>query len=333
MGHTMTRTDDRIGNLRSRSAAIAVPIPPGLRLRPASRRERKLALAVLLTGRTQQAEQAVQGFLRYVRDNQVDMEHLWLAWDGDVPVAASLVIPAAGRTGMAFLSPLHQRHQLPAAAAVIDQAVRQLDPAQVRLVQVLLEPGQDLDTEALLGADFKALAHLLYMQRLIGPADVPRPLELDPSLRYIAWSERDRQTFAQAILTSYEKTLDCPGLLGMRDIEDIMAGHMATGTFDPALWLAVYQDEQPAAVMLLSHQPQRQALELVYLGVSVAFRGRGLGKALLGHAIHLARQHRHHRIMLAVDEHNAPALKLYRALQFTLTARRTALVRALPMEA
>ena len=32
-----------------------------------------------------------------------------------------------------------------------------------------------------------------------------------------------RDRFAAAILASYRQTLDCPGLLGLRDIDDIIA--------------------------------------------------------------------------------------------------------------
>jgi ribosomal protein S18 acetylase RimI-like enzyme len=155
------------------------------------------------------------------------------------------------------------------------------------------------------------------------------PLHLAPPLRLLTWSQANRQTFAKAILASYEQTLDCPGLLGMRQIDDIIAGHMATGQFVPELWMALYREEEPAAVMLLGALPQRQALELVYLGVSVPFRRQGMARRLVDHAIHLAHRRRCNKLMLAVDEHNSPALKLYRSMHFIATARRTALVLAL----
>ena len=50
--------------------------------------------------------------------------------------------------------------------------------------------------------------------------------------------------FAETILQTYRDSLDCPGLNGVRQIEDIIAGHKASGEFDPALWFLLC--EQPA---------------------------------------------------------------------------------------
>src|SRR5690606_41179312 len=133
---------------------------------------------------------------------------------------------------------------------------------------------QAMEAQALMGAGFRKLAHLIYMQRPIrGPAT---PLNLRPPLRMLTCTPANEPAFAAAILASYEQTLDCPGLLGLRTIDDIIAGHMATGQFVPDLWMALYEGDKPAAVMLLGSLPQRQALELVYLGVSVSHRRQGL---------------------------------------------------------
>src|SRR5690606_32125084 len=103
-------------------------------------------------------------------------------------------------------------------------------------------------------ADFAPLAKLVYMQRAteqLGSRVAQE--EFGHGLRTIHWSEAVADVFARAILASYEDTLDCPKLLGLRDIDDVITGHKATGRFEPSMWTVLLDaDDQPAAVMLLN---------------------------------------------------------------------------------
>ena len=65
-------------------------------------------------------------------------------------------------------------------------------------------------------------------------------------------------------------------------------------------------EPEAAAVLLLSEIPDRDAWEVAYLGLTPAARGRGLGRAVLAHALDLARPHVP-RLELAVDVRNHPA--------------------------
>ena len=98
------------------------------------------------------------------------------------------------------------------------------------------------------------------------------------------------------------------------------------GRFEPKLWSAYYRDDQPVAVLLLNRLIDRAELELVYLGLSPAFRGKGLGKRLMQHALSLARAHNDTGIHLAVDQQNAPAMQLYKGLGFRATGRKVAMI-------
>ena len=83
-------------------------------------------------------------------------------------------------------------------------------------------------------------------------------------------------------------------------------------------------------VMLLAKLAPRQSVELVYLGVSLAWRGRGLARRMMTVALDDAARCGAVSILLAVDENNAPALRLYRSLSFRPTARKTAMIRTFP---
>ena len=60
-----------------------------------------------------------------------------------------------------------------------------------------------------------------------------------------------------------------------------------------------------AVILLLSEIPDRDVWEVVYLGLTVSARGRGLGLAAIAHALDLARPHVSH-IELAVDVRKRP---------------------------
>jgi len=282
------------------------------------------ALGLLLTGRPVAGGPAVDHFLRHADTHKLQLDQLWLATVNRQPAAAALVVPNPGRTGMLFVSPLLSPALVGPTAALVKAAAASQDPAKVRLLQALLEPSQTVAADALAAAGFRELAHLLYMQRR--GARNPQPLQLPDGLEAVHYSPEHRALFERAIQLSYEQTLDCPGLVGLRDMADIIAGHMGTGQFDPQLWYALHCGEEPVGVMLLSAVPQQRALELVYLGLGPAWRGRGIARRLLEHGLGVVKQASAGTMILAVDESNTPAFQLYRSAEFVTYSRKLAMI-------
>lgn len=283
---------------------------------------------MLLTGRRDAGEHAVRPFLSFAQENDLDLSQLWVAWDGRRMSAAALIVPGVGRTAMLFLSPVSSSGRVVVSGRLIAHAAAQIDPEEVSLVQALLDHGQTQQQRAVEAGGFRFLADLAYMHRAGKHGDPLPPVRLgDATLTPILWSESARPLFTTAIEASYEGTLDCPGLLGLRTTDDILAGHMATGRFRPedwAVWAAA--DGRPAAVLLLAESATGVGVELVYLGVSPFARGHGLAKALMRHALDRTARHGRGDLVLAVDDRNAPALHLYRGLGFRTSARKTALI-------
>ena len=106
-------------------------------------------------------------------------------------------------------------------------------------------------------------------------AEFPGDVVLEP------YSAKTHGLFCEAIAGSYTDTLDCPSLSGMREMEDVLAGHKAVGPFDPQLWSVAVRGGKAAGCLLLSEIPARRGLELVYLGLAPFARGQGLGRALM----------------------------------------------------
>jgi GNAT superfamily N-acetyltransferase len=294
--------------------------------------DRDGALLLMLTGIAAgrpRSDPAVKQFLRFAREQRLDLTELWTVEKEGRPLTAALIVPSPGRTAMAFLSPVYDQSLIPYTSELIRQACAAQDSQRIRLIQCLLEPVQQLESNVLDEAGFTTLANLSYMQLDIRGEGAA--FEPGPGWQVLTWTESRQPLFADAILASYQGTLDCPGLLGLRKIDDIIAGHQATGQFDPDLWLVLCEEDRPAAIMLLTRLPQRQAMELVYLGVSKPWRGQGLARRLVRHALHLAGGGEARQMLLAVDEQNSPAVKLYRDFGFRTTARKKAMILTLPV--
>lgn len=307
------------------SGDAAMDVPGGVAFARVGEADRRRALALLLTGHARDDEPAVEPLLRYVGELGLSLEDLWVATHRQAAVAAVLILPNAGRTAMAFVSPCRDATQEAITVALLRCACDQQDPRRVALIQALIEPGQRSQSSALSSAGFSMLANLVYLHRSTDLPPMPLRLPADVTVR--TWDEALRSRFERAILASYEQTLDCPGLLGLRTIEDVVQGHQATGRFVPSLWHLLERGGEPVGVMLLNLLPGRGTMELVYLGLAPSMRGRGLARSLLTYALGLAPQHDATTLVLAVDEANAPALRLYRRLGFGGQSRRTAMIR------
>jgi len=295
-----------------------------LRIKRSEPDQRNEALTLLLSGRTKGSITTVQHFQAFARQQNLSLKELWVAYRGNQPMAAGLIVPTAGRTGMAFLSPITHESQVPHSSRLLATACQQQDPTTISLIQMLLDPDQTLEAQTLAAAGFTPLAHLVYMLRALKTAPALRPVPLN--FQILQWSEANRETFATAILASYEQTRDCPRLLGLRHIDDIINGHMAAGIFRPDLWWAICCENQPIGVLLVNLVPKQRAAELVYLGLSPPWRGKGIARQFVFHALGLAYQHGAETMTLAVDQENQPAIRLYQSVGFTSTEHKIAMI-------
>ena len=270
-------------------------------------------------------------FIRFTAARGISLTDVWVATDsaGVRLLWAALPMVSPGRTMLLFAAPASVSD--PAAmAAGADLVCRHHVARGVQLAQVLLDPADSATADVYLAAGFEPVAELLYLQK-----PVRRSVSVPPvpaGVRVEHYGPTTHAGFADAILASYQDSLDCSPLNGVRDIEDVIAGHRAAGEFDPADWFLVTDavagpTGPPPGVLLLSRTTAGDGMELVYLGLSPAARGRGLGNYLvkLAEARSSARKLRH--LSLAVDAVNAPALHLYHRHGFQQIAAKRALMR------
>ncbi len=293
--------------------------------------ERRAAMERLMRGGTISEEQA--GRLdQLARRLGIDFDRLWVGRDERRRIGpATLIVPRPGRTAVAFISPPRRRRDVAPLVELLRRAVAAVDPAEATLIQALLDPDERLERQAFERAGFTELATLAYLQRS-APTQADHP-DAPTGVELLTYDAELRPQFLAALEQSYEQTLDCPQLRGTRETSDVLAGHQATGRFDPSLWTLVRVEGEPAAVLLLNPVPEQRCIELVYLGVGLRHRGRGLGALLLRRCLAQCAARPEGVITVAVDESNAPAVALYRRFGFYRVARKLALIRSLAASA
>lgn len=286
--------------------------------------QRRQALAMLLTGRSHTFVEAVDGFFELVDQQKLSLDELWAVYRDEQLLGAMLIIPGAGRASTCLVCPVLEHASVATIGQLMRSACLSQNSQETRIIQALVEPSNHLEIESLRAAGFQEVACLQYMEKR--DFTTTTSSELGDSIQALTWSPARRAMFAQAILASYEDTMDCPSLFGLRDIDDIIASHMATGVFSPELWFCLTVAEQPVAVMLLNRMPQQSATELVYLGVRKDWRRQGLGQRLVQFGLAQSQRCGITNMVLAVDESNIPAKVLYRRLGFVAGARKLALI-------
>ncbi len=298
--------------------------------RPLAPEELRPALRLVLDrhdGGRRMVEAQVDATLSYIAASGLSIDRQWGAFEGRQLVEACLCIASPGRSAMLFLPDMAGgRHNPAIVVSLLQHIVADAPMRDVRLLQAMLAPSAVEEESILSRAGFRFLAELIYMQRDAASLfSTGSPL---PRLSWVTYSEERHALFAETVAATYEDSLDCPGLAGLRTIEDVMASHRAAGEFDARRWFLATDGDVPAGVLLLNRVPGRDALDVVYMGLVAHYRKRGLGREVLHQAVKTARDHGFEQITLAVDAANTPALRLYRGCGFVETMRRRAWIAA-----
>jgi mycothiol synthase len=257
------------------------------------------------------------------RRGELDLSGLWVARirSGRI-IGAMMTQPLAGRAAALWppeVGPSWRRAAL--AAGLVQAALEDLGARGYRLVQAALdESAGPQAARDLTRGGMPRVTELLYLER---DTTTPLLMTTPPDFDWRPFAPALAAEFHEVLQATYVGSLDMPELESARGLEDILAGHQAAGLFVPELWRLGRIPGQPeaAAVLLLTKVPGRDACEVVYLGLTPPARGRGLGRAIIHHALELARVHAP-ALELAVDLRNTPAVRLYRSTGFTPRDRR-----------
>jgi mycothiol synthase len=204
--------------------------------------------------------------------------------------------------------------------ALVRHGLAWLGQRGARLVQTLLAPEEEDLAAPLLRNGFRRVTDLWYMRHErgtpLGGLDTPA------RLTFLPFDEGAPSLFQQTLLRTYEDTLDCPEVNGLRTIDEILAGHRAQGIYDPNRWWLALEGDRPVGVLIATELPESGDWDVAYVGVVPEARRRGFGREMLLMALAEARAADAGRVLLSVDTRNRPAWHLYRGVGFEPFERR-----------
>ncbi|MDF1808207.1 MAG: GNAT family N-acetyltransferase [Phycisphaerales bacterium] len=324
-------------NYTNTNSIHAQKIPIALRLSAAER-------LVSASGRKEAAKRLVQS----ASNHGIDLDLIWGVIESkqdnsdtahvvDTVRQAVLAVLGSGRTAMMFLSNPEQSKELGSIETQCSEikaslqcsldGLRAFYPSRVALAQTLIETDQTWAHNVCLDAGMTSVGQLDYMRKPIS-----RSAMLKSNIQSVNWptgievrpirsldpksNNSDYSNLVIALEVSYNETLDCPELCGLRSMQDVVESHMATGEFSPTRWHLIFKDSKPAGCCLLSYIPNNNSVELVYLGIAPIARGLGLGRSVLEYTINQLSIKGLTEITCAVDNRNFPAISIYESLGF-----------------
>ena len=242
------------------------------------------------------------------------------AWRGGNLVAALLAQQLPGKAATLWPAQVEDGEEdVSIPQQLLTELERQLTAGGIQLCQALLSKGQESSSAQLAAAGYQNPANLLYMT--CDPHHFPAAAPTFDNFLLRPFQPGKEAELAALIDETYIGTQDCPSMNGLRNTLDVVAGYQHVGEFRPERWLILENTKtdsfrQAAGCLLLARHAAHQTMELIYVGVTPAYRQQGLGRKLTQQAQWLAAQDQCERLVLAVDAANVPAIALYSAAGF-----------------
>jgi mycothiol synthase len=262
----------------------------------------------------------VANALQLVRRGELPAEGIFVARKGAALVGALVCLPLRGASALIWPPQAAGDSDL---TAVEDLLMREscawLRGRGAKLVQALLTDDETHLASPLGRNGFNHVTNLVYLRHDL---DLPPGFSRDhEKLSYLAPIGEQRLVFQQILLRSYEGTLDCPEVNGVRSIDEILEGHRGLRVDDPPTWWLALDGGRPVGVILAAEMPE-SAWDLSYIGVIPEARRRGLGRELVRKVLIEAKGAGASNVSLSVDTRNRPAWQLYVGMGFAACDRR-----------
>jgi ribosomal protein S18 acetylase RimI-like enzyme len=263
----------------------------------------------------------VANALNLVRQGDLMPEGIWVARRGKVLIGALVCLPLVGASALVWppqvLAGIDTRE---AEDLLMQRASDWMRGRGVKLAQALLTSEESQLASPLERNGFTHTTTLWYLRHHLHFNTASLPAE--ELLTYRAYPTASPEVFQQTLGRTYEGTLDCPEVNGVRTLEEVLAGHRASALHDPERWWLAFDGKKPVGVLLATASAETHGWDLAYVGVIPEARGRGVGRELVRKALFEARTADAECVTLSVDTRNRPAWKLYLALGFEPDDRR-----------
>ena len=249
--------------------------------------------------------------LQLVRDGRFDPAGLVVARSKGTLVGAIAAQVLPGGAGV-VLPPFGPDSTV--REALVEAAKEHFRRSDTVVVHCLLDPHEATQAASLVARGFRHVTQIRHMLRR--GADVPEEaFPASPTLGFVPYTAALDAVFADTLRRTYIDTLDLPETTVDRPAAQQLEGYRH-GQPDPPRWWLAETAGRPVGVVLLSLVDSDGAGEIGYLGLVPEARGRGLGRALVRHAITESARAGIDDLGLSVDARNTPAVRIYRSAMF-----------------
>ncbi|CAM0554503.1 Mycothiol acetyltransferase [Vreelandella titanicae] len=278
---------------------------------PARRREALLQLAAAHDPEQQAALSAAVKAMYNQPDVQWD--GLWITIEAGQLVSAIWVQPLPMNMAQLWLPKPLPSEQGVHTSALLRAANAWVEAHNIRLCHLELS-SQAPVSEALLREHgmqrLACLDHLTGSSRYRLAMNEALPLSLQPLCEF-SWAEQ-----LNLLAAVGQGSLDSRPLRDVLSVEELLNGFYQQDPQAPRHWYAVGYHEAVVGVLLLAPRPALGRWELMLMGLTPNWRGKGLGRSLLNKGLALAQQAGVQEVTLAVDDINLPAKRLYQQAGF-----------------
>ena len=220
----------------------------------------------------------ISGLLTSAEAGQLDLDGLFLARRDAEIVGAAWAYLQPGRVATVWPAMVGEAETSAIADALLEKLTQWLAQA-AQVAQALLAADAPRQAAQMTRAGFAHMADLLYMVCLSAHFPTSRPesdVQIEPA------GATDLARLAKVVERTYEHTLDCPQLNGVRDVHDVLAGYRACGDFGRERWLIVVASGHEVGCLLLADHTDLDQWEIVYAGLVPEVRGHSYGLAIRG---------------------------------------------------
>jgi ribosomal protein S18 acetylase RimI-like enzyme len=257
--------------------------------------------------------------LHLIGRGELDPAGLFVLRGPEGLTGAALAVCVPGASGLLWPPTAIGEERVKREDALTRHGIAWLRQRGARLVQSLLAPEEEPLAAPLQRNGMARVTTLWYLRHDLS---LPTRWLAVPARAAFATYDDDPAAFQSTLLRTYEQTLDCPEVNGVRSIEEVIRGHQAQGRHDPERWWLTLDGATPVGVLLIAEMPESGDWEVAYMGVVPEARRRGFGREMLLKALCEARAAEAPRVTLSVDARNKPAWELYRGLGFEPGERR-----------